>query len=361
MSHTTHQLITDPRRVSGSNMATALDDDVASLLAGLDGDGPAQPPPAKKVKQERHEAGKQLARYAILSTLILTLTLSPSLSHLSVSSATSSMSRDELAARIRVKQEAREQQQDDTSSVEAAKRKLANLTNSISLGKNSEAPAPSQAPPQYQAQASQPPQASMDQISARNQEILKQLMVSSTASSHTSAPQPVTLQSAPQAYNITSLTQGAILRHIQQSSNTNSIQQQVHAQQQVQAQQQAQAQQVQQAQQLQQQQVLQLQQQQQAQLRQQQQRGPGQPSPQLQQLVRVHAPPAPPHHQAMNRVQMQAGGPASPPVLHIPEGFHQGLNSQAGGGYSNPTVTSRTHLTPPSDLRHAQPRYQRKH
>merc|ERR1719319_1993742 len=197
----------------------------------------------------------------------------------------------------------------------------------------------------------------MDQISARNQEILKQLMVSSTASSHTSAPQPVTLQAAPQAYNITSLTQGAILRHIQQSSNTNSIQQQVHAQQQVQAQQ------VQQAQQLQQQQVLQLQQQQQAQLRQQQQqqRGPGQPSPQLQQLVRVHAPPAPPHHQAMSRVQMQAAGPASPPVLHIPEGFHQGLNSQAGGGYSNPTVTSRTHLTPPSDLRHAQPRYQRKH
>ena len=62
VSNTTHQLITDPRRVSGSNMATALDDDVASLLAGLDGDGPAQPPPAKKVKQERHEAGKQLAR-----------------------------------------------------------------------------------------------------------------------------------------------------------------------------------------------------------------------------------------------------------------------------------------------------------
>merc|ERR550519_2481748 len=137
--------------------------------------------PRKKVKQERHEASRQLA----------------SLNNLSVSSATSSMSRDELAARIRVKQEAREQQQEESvNSVEAAKRKLANLTNSISLGKQAESPRAAD-PPSYQQQQLT---ASVEQITPRNQEILKQLMVSSSngqqQAGHQVAPQQQ--QSGPQ-------------------------------------------------------------------------------------------------------------------------------------------------------------------
>ena len=39
-------------RVSGGDLDTAVDDDVNDLLAGLDD----QPPPSKRVKQERQEA-----------------------------------------------------------------------------------------------------------------------------------------------------------------------------------------------------------------------------------------------------------------------------------------------------------------
>merc|ERR1719500_2178808 len=204
-------------------MATALDDDVASLLAGLDGPESSQggQPPAKRVKQERHEAGRQLA----------------SLNNLSVSSATSSMTRDELAARIRVKQE------ESVNSVEAAKRKLANLTNSISLGKQVESPRAAD-PPSYQQQQLT---ASVEQITPRNQEILKQLMVSSSNGQQQVGQQVASQQqqSGPQALNIASLSQGAILRHIQQSSHSQQQmqQQQQHSQQ---AQQQRQVQVVQQ-------------------------------------------------------------------------------------------------------------------
>ena len=220
------------------------------------------------------------------------------------------MSRDELAARIRVKQEAREQQQEESvNSVEAAKRKLANLTNSISLGKQAESPRAAE-PHSYQQQ--QQLAGSVEQITPRNQEILKQLMVSSSNGQQQPSSQgaPEQQQSAPQALNIASLSQGAILRHIQQSS---------HSQQQMQAQQQ---------------------QQRPVQVVQQQQQ-PGavmNTSPQLQQLVRMHAPP-PVQHPSMARVQMQVAGPASPPVLHIPEAFNQNFNNQVAASYAN-TVQS---------------------
>ena len=42
------------RRVSGENMATALDDDVASLLAGLDGPESSQVQHCKKATNKRH-------------------------------------------------------------------------------------------------------------------------------------------------------------------------------------------------------------------------------------------------------------------------------------------------------------------
>ena len=128
-----------------------------------------------------------------------------------------------------MKQEAREQQQqqeENVNSVEAAKRKLANLTNSISLGK----PAQS-SPTSFQLPASG------EQITPRNQEILKQLMVTSSGSNKPAAQgapqqqqqQQLQQQNAPQPLNIGNLAQGAILRHIQQNN---------HSQQQMQAQQQ---------------------------------------------------------------------------------------------------------------------------
>ena len=238
------------------------------------------------------------------------------------------MSRDELAARIRVKQEAREQQQEESvNSVEAAKRKLANLTNSISLGKQAESPRAAD-PPSYQQQQLT---ASVEQITPRNQEILKQLMVSSSNGQQQAGQQvaPQQQQSGPQALNIASLSQGAILRHIQQSS---------HSQQQMQQQQQQHSQQAQQQRQV---QVVQ---------QQQQQHQPGAvmtPSPQLQQLVRMHAPPAAAvaavQHPSMARVQMQmqVASPASPPVLHIPEAFNQNFNNQAAASYVNTVQTVR--------------------
>ena len=241
------------------------------------------------------------------------------------------MSRDELATRIRVKQEAREQQQqeENVNSVEAAKRKLANLTNSISLGK----PAQS-SPTSFQLPASG------EQITPRNQEILKQLMVTSSGSNKPAAQgapppqqqQQLQQQNAPQPLNIGNLAQGAILRHIQQNN---------HSQQQMQAQQQ--------------QHIPPSQQQQHAQAVQQQSGSVMTASPQLQQLVRMHAPPpsavAVQHqglqavqHPSMTRVQMQVQGtnsPGSPPVLHIPEGFNQGFNNQVVTSYANSVQTVR--------------------
>ena len=246
------------------------------------------------------------------------------------------MSRDELATRIRVKQEAREQQQqqeENVNSVEAAKRKLANLTNSISLGK----PAQS-SPTSFQLPASG------EQITPRNQEILKQLMVTSSGSNKPAAQgapqqqqqqqQQLQQQNAPQPLNIGNLAQGAILRHIQQNN---------HSQQQMQAQQQQQQQHIPQSQ------------HQHAQAVQQQSGSVMTGSPQLQQLVRMHAPPpsavAVQHqglqavqHPSMTRVQMQVQGtnsPGSPPVLHIPEGFNQGFNNQVVTSYANSVQTVR--------------------
>ena len=257
------------------------------------------------------------------------------------------MSRDELAARIRVKQEAREQQQEESvNSVEAAKRKLANLTNSISLGKQVESPRAMADPPPYQQQH-QLATSVVEPITARNQEILKQLMVSSSNAQPTMAQAvPQQHQGAPQALNIASLAQGAILRHIQQSN---------HSQQQMQVPQQ-QTQHIQQQAQQQQRQMQVVQQQQ-------QQQQPGMtPSPQLQQLVRLHAPPAAAaavQHPTMARgqMQMQVAGPASPPVLHIPEGFNQNFNNQVAASYANTVQTVRyagysyfSHTPPPPML-----------
>ena len=81
-------------------------------------------------------------------------------------------------------------------------------------------------------------------------------------------------------------------------------------------------------------------------VQQQQQPGGGMtPSPQLQQLVRMHAPPAAAvaavQHPSMARVQMQVASPASPPVLHIPEAFNQNFNNQAAASYVNTVQTVR--------------------
>ena len=211
------------------------------------------------------------------------------------------------------------------NSVEAAKRKLANLTNSISLGK----PAQS-SPTSFQLPASG------EQITPRNQEILKQLMVTSSGSNKPAAQgapqqqqqqqQQLQQQNAPQPLNIGNLAQGAILRHIQQNN---------HSQQQMQAQQQQHIPQ--------------------SQTVQQQSGSVMTASPQLQQLVRMHAPPpsavAVQHqglqavqHPSMTRVQMQVQGtnsPGSPPVLHIPEGFNQGFNNQVVTSYANSVQTVR--------------------
>ena len=92
-----------------------------------------------------------------------------------------------------MKQEAREQQQqqeENVNSVEAAKRKLANLTNSISLGK----PAQS-SPTSFQLPASG------EQITPRNQEILKQLMVTSSGSNKPAAEVLTCWTSSKRSYN----------------------------------------------------------------------------------------------------------------------------------------------------------------
>lgn len=299
------------RRVSGSNLATAVDDDVASLLAGLDNveTGHTGQPPPKKVKQEKHEAGRQLA----------------SLSSLSVSSSSTSVSRDELAARIKIKQEAREQQQEEsqTHSVEAARNRLASLTSSISLGRTGEAspgiPAPSY--PQQPNPSSSYQQQPTALPTRTTPHQTPQQTVQTTMTPHSVSPS--SLQTAPQAYNITSLTQSAILRHIQQSGAAQSLPQQ----QQVQPR---------------------LQQPQQLQHRLHTQPSPvamqPQASAQLQQLVRVHAPPVTAvtgiQHPGLARVQVQmqgGGGPSSPPVLHIPEGYNNYSNTHQGTNFLNTT------------------------
>jgi len=95
------------RRVSGSNLANAVDDDVNNLLAGLD------EPPSKRVKQE---AGLQKERGFSITTS---------------SGASASASVQE---KIRVKQEQREQESyQDENSLAHAKQKLASLPNSIVL------------------------------------------------------------------------------------------------------------------------------------------------------------------------------------------------------------------------------------
>lgn len=95
------------RRVSGSNLANAVDDDVNNLLAGLD------EPPSKRVKQE---SGLPKERGFSITTS---------------SGASASASVQE---KIRIKQEQREQEnyQDETS-LASAKQKLASLPNSIVL------------------------------------------------------------------------------------------------------------------------------------------------------------------------------------------------------------------------------------
>ena len=97
------------RRVSGGEMDTAVDDDVNDLLAGLDD----QPPPSKRVKQERHEAQQRELGFSITTS----------------SGAEASAAVQE---RIRVKQEQRDPEA-----------RVASLPSSISMQKVSEpAPAP---------------------------------------------------------------------------------------------------------------------------------------------------------------------------------------------------------------------------
>lgn len=95
------------RRVSGSNLANAVDDDVNNLLAGLD------EPPSKRVKQE---SGLPKERGFSITTS---------------SGASASASVQE---KIRIKQEQREQENyQDENSLASAKQKLASLPNSIVL------------------------------------------------------------------------------------------------------------------------------------------------------------------------------------------------------------------------------------
>jgi len=96
------------RRVSGSNLANAVDDDVNNLLAGLD-----EPPP-KRVKQE---AGAQKER------------------GFSITTASGGAASASVQEKIRIKQEQREQ---DENSLTNAKNKLASLPNSIVLQKVNE-------------------------------------------------------------------------------------------------------------------------------------------------------------------------------------------------------------------------------
>jgi len=96
------------RRVSGSNLANAVDDDVNNLLAGLD-----EPPP-KRVKQE---AGAQKER------------------GFSITTASGGAASASVQEKIRIKQEQREQ---DEHSLANAKNKLASLPNSIVLQKVNE-------------------------------------------------------------------------------------------------------------------------------------------------------------------------------------------------------------------------------
>merc|ERR1712226_1768509 len=78
-----------------------------------------------------------------------------------------------------------------------------------------------------------------------------------------------------------------------------------------------------------------------------------QPSGQLQQLVRVHAPPVTAvtqiQHPGMARVQVQTQGPASPPVLHIPEGFNNYSNNQSGASFLSSSSAASPGPTDTSD------------
>jgi len=105
------------RRVSGSNLANAVDDDVNNLLAGLD-----EPPP-KRVKQE---AGAQKER------------------GFSITTASGGAASASVQEKIRIKQEQREQ---DENSLANAKNKLASLPNSIVLQKVNENGPTNQTPP----------------------------------------------------------------------------------------------------------------------------------------------------------------------------------------------------------------------
>jgi len=91
------------RRVSGSNLANAVDDDVNNLLAGLD------EPPSKRVKQEREpERGY------------------------SITTASGAAASSSIQEKIRIKQEHREHEQNENS-LASAQQKLASLPNSIVL------------------------------------------------------------------------------------------------------------------------------------------------------------------------------------------------------------------------------------
>jgi len=95
-------------RVSGGDLDTAVDDDVNDLLAGLDD----QPPPSKRVKQERQEA--QLG-FSIRTS----------------GGAAADTAVAAVQEKIRIKQEQRDSES-----------RLASLSNSISLQKVAEPPTP---------------------------------------------------------------------------------------------------------------------------------------------------------------------------------------------------------------------------
>eukprot|EP00092_Neocalanus_flemingeri_P038499 GFUD01041910.1.p1 GENE.GFUD01041910.1~~GFUD01041910.1.p1 ORF type:complete len:541 (-),score=80.66 GFUD01041910.1:26-1648(-) len=95
------------RRVSGSNLANAVDDDVNNLLAGLD------EPPSKRVKQETNREPER---------------------GFSITTASGATASSSIQEKIRIKQEQREQENyADENSLDSAKKKLASLPNSIVL------------------------------------------------------------------------------------------------------------------------------------------------------------------------------------------------------------------------------------
>lgn len=99
------------RRVSGSNLANAVDDDVNNLLAGLD------EPPSKRVKQEAHKEAER---------------------GFSITTSTGASAMASVQEKIRIKQEQREQEQEQERNIAAAKQRLASLPNSIVLQKANE-------------------------------------------------------------------------------------------------------------------------------------------------------------------------------------------------------------------------------